>query len=61
MLNKKAKQEETNGEKRSTWLSMIFFKSFSSPPPPPPSFATPQRGRSENKKLVYILSQTLNF
>ncbi len=40
----------------------LFFKSLTSPPPPPPpSFPTPQRGRSENKKLVYMLSQTLNF
>jgi len=43
-------------------LEDCLSKSLSSHPPPPPlSFASPQRGRNENKKLLYILSQTLNW
>jgi hypothetical protein len=47
------------GKKRVHGSQGLFFKSLSSPPPP--SFPTPQRGRSENKKLVYMFSQALNF
>jgi len=45
------------GKKKVHGSQGLFFKSLSSPPPPPPpSFPTPQRGRSENKKLVYALT-----
>jgi hypothetical protein len=58
----KIKTKKKRWRKKILCSQGLSLESLSFPPlPPPPSFTTPQRGRNENKKLVYVFSQTLKW